>query len=761
MRNGLTGALPWRQLSATALVLLAGVALSVIGSMQLLDFARARELRALEEQAASKAEQVQLAINRALESLGSIRAFHDAHGSFSADSFSRFVKSDAAFHPGTLALGWVPRVTLAERAAFERQLQPVAGRTASIFEVNWHGLLVESPAREDYFPVQYLVSLTDGELVQGMNLAAMSWLQRPLQESIESGGTAVVVRPRTTVGRPNAFLIQAFTPVFRGADGGAASTDRARVAGLAMGVFDISSFFASVFNPATEPYQVAVFALDRHGQARAVFAPGPEAASKSMEDLRASSRRVWEREFHVADQIWRAVFIPRETGTQAYWLPYAGLAAGIAITTLLAAYLYLAQWRTAQVLQLSRSLRDTERRLFDERVTAAVQSQLREQAQASEIAKTHLLQAASHDLRQPMHALGLYLGHASAEAQSGLSVSRWLPAMQQSFDSLHGMFDALLDWSRLESGRLRPQLGEVDVAPIVERLGHEYAEQARLKGLEFTVQTVPANVVTDAVLLERVLRNLLSNALRYTASGSVILSARRRRNALCVRVADTGPGIEPSSRERLFAAFERGIGARQRHDGLGLGLAIASQTAALLGHALRVRSSVGRGSIFSITMTCADAAAPLVLPVSARATDCISGCRILVVDDDTEMLTQTVGLLERWGAVVSGASTFRDAERRLRETRFDCVIADQYLGDGTGLDLGAGLSAAAQPPAVVLLSGDLAFVESMRATRPELMVLAKPLAPLRLRSVLHYLLAVRTPDSGPAVTASAETVATG
>jgi signal transduction histidine kinase len=726
-----------RQALIAAAVLVAGVALSVLGSKRLYDLAQERERRAIEEQAAGKAEQVQIAINRALESLTSVRALHEAYGRFNAEQFSRFVKSDAAFHRGTLALGWVPRVTIAQRADFERGLRPVGGG-ARIFEPNGHGMLVPSPPHEDYFPVHFLVSLVDGELLQGMNLTALSWLREPLRTSIVQGRAVAVTRMSAAAGRRDDFVIQAFLPVYHagsdGNDGGAASRTTA-MAGFSMGVFSIGELFRSVFDGETEPYELRVYDVNRHGGERQVFA----LRAAGAEEAQATG---WTRQFHVADQVWRAVFTPRGRRAETpVLLPYAALAAGVLITAMLAAYFLLSHWRTLQVLRLSQYLQRVQQRLFEERVSAAVQTRLREQAQASEAAKTRLLQAASHDLRQPMNAMGLYLGQARAASPEA---SSWLRAIEQAFESMRTMFDALLDWSRLETGTLQPCVREVEMRPLLERLGQEYAALARQRGLRFVLQAPEVFARSDAVLLERMLRNLLTNAVTYTESGEVSLRCGPYGDGsrVRIRVADTGAGFSISGRGRLFNAFERGDAHRAHHKGLGLGLAIVRQGADLLGHPLRLRSSRRRGSVFTIVVPAGDGSM-----AAAPADPALQDRRVLLIDDDAAALAEMGAWLRRWGARVECAADLSTAAERMKNGRPDLLIVDQHLADGSGLEFLQHQRQRCPGLKAMVVSGDRAFVDGARARHPDLLVLSKPVAPARLKSLAHFLLMQSAPAS--------------
>jgi len=234
--------------------------------------------------------------------------------------------------------------------------------------------------------------------------------------------------------------------------------------------------------------------------------------------------------------------------------------------------------------------------------------------------------------------------------------------------------------------------------------------------------------------LERVLRNLLANAVRYTAQGSVQLRCDRQGGIGRLRIVDTGTGIELANRQRLFEAFERGDQAASRHEGLGLGLAIARQTLALLGHPLQLRSSTRRGSIFSIRLPTAEA--PAVPLSSCGNSGSLVGVRILLVDDDLATLAETQALLKRWGAVVTAVSAFKSAAEAMIDELPDCIVADQFLPDGTGLDLLEMMGARRRDCAGILVSGDVDFIDDIRARRPEIIALLKPVPPLRLRAAL-------------------------
>jgi CheY-like chemotaxis protein/anti-sigma regulatory factor (Ser/Thr protein kinase) len=304
------------------------------------------------------------------------------------------------------------------------------------------------------------------------------------------------------------------------------------------------------------------------------------------------------------------------------------------------------------------------------------------------------------------------------------------------------MFDALLDWSRLEAGMLQPSVHAVDIQPLLERLGHEYAALARERGLRFRLQLSQALASTDPVLLERVLRNLLTNAVAYTAEGEVQLLCGRYGDSarLRIRVADTGPGFTDAGRERLFNAFERGETHPGHRDGLGLGLAIVRHTADLLGHPLRLRSSVRHGSVFTLIVPAGDGVAAVPLPPMDPT---LHGRRVLVVDDDERVLDEMHSLLARWGAHVECAPDLRSAQAQLGGGWPDLLVVDQHLPDGNGREFIERARSRCPGLKAVLITGDASFVDGAQEAGVDLIVLLKPVSPMRLKSVIHFLLMER------------------
>jgi signal transduction histidine kinase len=224
-------------------------------------------------------------------------------------------------------------------------------------------------------------------------------------------------------------------------------------------------------------------------------------------------------------------------------------------------------------------------------------------AEAASAARSRFLAAASHDLRQPVQSL-LLLIEVIRSATAGTPLERVAVQMDRSLDALRMLLDSLLDISKLDAGVLRPMVSRVDLGELLGRLGEEYALRAAELGLG--LQTVPYHgyVQTDPALLERILRNLIENALRYTPSGKVLIGCRRRAGCTRIDVIDTGIGIPADQLEVIFDEFHQvGNSARDRSQGLGLGLAIVRRLAGILDCRLEVKSSVGKGSRFSVELT--------------------------------------------------------------------------------------------------------------------------------------------------------------
>jgi CheY-like chemotaxis protein len=365
------------------------------------------------------------------------------------------------------------------------------------------------------------------------------------------------------------------------------------------------------------------------------------------------------------------------------------------------------------------------------------------QLELANLAKSRFLAAASHDLRQPVQALGLFVeqlhGHMKS-AEGGRLVKR----IDAAVAAMNELFNALLDISRLDAGVLNTAIAEFPVAQVLDRIESTFAAAAREKELSFRLAPSSAWVRSDPILLERILLNLVSNAIRYTAVGGVVVGCRRRGETVRVEVWDSGPGIPEDQRRNIFGEFYR-LAGRNVHGGLGLGLAIVDRLCGLLGHPVELASTVGKGSRFSITVPLAVAQAAIAethdtLPAVA---DVSGGKLVVVIDDDPLVLDGMCGLLRNWGYRVVAAPSPDAVLAGLGDHDLpDLIISDYRLADGhSGIkaidDLRASFAA---PIPAFLISGDTAPERLREAQESGHHLLHKPVGPMKLRAMVSQLL---------------------
>ena len=365
------------------------------------------------------------------------------------------------------------------------------------------------------------------------------------------------------------------------------------------------------------------------------------------------------------------------------------------------------------------------------------------QLELANLAKSRFLAAASHDLRQPLQALGLFVDQLHDHMKSAEG-GRLVERIDAAVAAMNELFNALLDISKLDAGVLATNVTEMPIAHLLTRIESTFAEAARQKGLSFRVVPSSAWVRSDFILLERVMLNLVSNAVRYTSSGSIVVGCRRRGEQIRIEVCDSGPGIPEDQRRNIFGEFYR-LSKGDSHGGLGLGLAIVDRLCTLLGHSIELTSTVGRGSRFSVAVPLAPAQAVFAEPQAAapRAPDVSSGKLVVVIDDEALVLEGIGGLLRKWGCRVVSAGSFAAAMAGLDKNEPpDLIISDYRLGNGqSGIATIAQLreTFGAAIPAF-LISGDTAPERLREARESGHHLLHKPVRPMRLRAMVSQLL---------------------
>lgn len=348
------------------------------------------------------------------------------------------------------------------------------------------------------------------------------------------------------------------------------------------------------------------------------------------------------------------------------------------------------QLRTQRLLEERTTQQaETERARTEEEAAKRAAEMALVQAEQANRSMNFFLAAIGHDLRQPMHAVVQYVGQlerANVDARLELPISGANLALR----SMHGLLDSILEVARLIAGTIQPNWSSFEIRPLIELLDAQMRPTAEAKGLRLTVRVSPVCLRSDAVLLERIVRNLMANAISYTEFGCVVVDVRVRQGLILLRVADTGIGIPLAARAKIFDEFYQvANAARDRRMGLGLGLAIVRHLASIVGANVAVRSRVGTGTIFRLTV-----------PVLADVQDCdpvlpaasparyAKGALVVLIDDNDETRDATASSLILMGCHVLGAASSAQANALLmqRNDPPHLIVADYRMHNETGLD---------------------------------------------------------------------------
>jgi signal transduction histidine kinase/CheY-like chemotaxis protein len=377
----------------------------------------------------------------------------------------------------------------------------------------------------------------------------------------------------------------------------------------------------------------------------------------------------------------------------------------------------------------------------------------KDEAERASAAKTRFLAAASHDLMQPMHAVGLLVGILRRRIHVP-EVSALVVKVQAAVQGMETLFGSLLDISKLDSGAVKVDMRTMALQDLLGFIEVNYQPLAQEKGITLRVARCRAAVLTDPGLLDRIIGNLVTNAIRYTASGSVLVGCRRVGKAMRVEVWDTGMGIAKQYQAQIFEEFfQLENPDRDRGNGLGLGLSIVKRSAELLGHRLTLRSEPGRGSVFGIELPCVpnNAAADPAHGSSEPAEEWLRGAFVVVVDDDGDQRFALEHLLHLWGCHVIASSSLVDVLDQLTSHLRppDLILTDYRLGPAlTGLAVIDGIrDVTGELTPAVIVTGESAAPAT--ASLPEhCVVLRKPAGPARLFEVCTAMLAPRELEAG-------------
>jgi signal transduction histidine kinase/CheY-like chemotaxis protein len=390
--------------------------------------------------------------------------------------------------------------------------------------------------------------------------------------------------------------------------------------------------------------------------------------------------------------------------------------------------------------QLKQALQSLER-------TNGFLSQAKQQAEAASSLKSSVLISVTHDLLQPLNAARLTLS-ALAEMVGSAKETLLTEQIDRSLATLEDLLRTLLDISKLDAGVLKPEIRPVSISMLFEVLRQEFIPIAAKRHLDLRISPSAAMVLSDPLMLRRILQNLLANALRYTQRGGVLMGCRPKGASVSIEVHDTGPGISETQREAIFMEFQRGDTSIGDDAGIGLGLSIVRRFATALGHEIDLKSRSGRGSMFGVTVPrgfASDEAASRCEP--ARLESAYGGmenARILLIENDLSSAEGLANLLEKWGCDVAIATSVADALDGIsaRDEVPDAIIADLHLDNGeTGIAAVEEIRNAIKTdvPAIIV-TADYSAKASLDVASFGHELLKKPIKPAEMRSLLSFLL---------------------
>ncbi|MGJ3440215.1 NahK/ErcS family hybrid sensor histidine kinase/response regulator [Pseudomonas sp. Je.1.5.c] len=396
--------------------------------------------------------------------------------------------------------------------------------------------------------------------------------------------------------------------------------------------------------------------------------------------------------------------------------------------------------RTAELTCLNQQLL----REIDQR--RRMEANLREakaEAEQANLSKTKFLAAVSHDLLQPLNAARLFTSALLEQPGVGPLVHN----VSNALDGVENLLGTLVDISKLDAGVIRADVASFALSDLLDNLAAEYATVAASEGLRLAYVPSRLRVRSDVQLLARILRNLLSNAIRYTPKGRILLGCRRRGRKVSIEVWDTGIGIAADKCGEVFQEFKRGEAQRPDQDrGLGLGLAIVDKIAGILGHPVQLRSQPGKGSVFSIEVPCCRRvprqAHTLVghMPILQS----LQGVRIWVLDNDAAICEGMRSLLQQWGCRVTTALSEEDLARQVNvaRARVELLIADYHLDhERTGIEAVAAINARRDRSiAVLMITANYSNELKQQVRELGHTLMHKPVRPMKLKTAICHLL---------------------
>ncbi len=662
----------------------------------------------LRELAKDRAQVLYSNMRSSTEVLYSLASLHTATGAMDPGQFTLFALDAVRRHPELQAVEWIPRVSHAEREAYEMRKRASGFEGFMFTEIGEAGLLTRAAQRHEYFPVYLLEPYAGNAAAHGFDLGANEKRLAALEQARDTGLPVVTapIRLAQETAAQQGFLM--FYPVYSQQRPDTLSERRHSLQGFALAVFRAGDVVDSAFRDITERgVTVTIYDVGEphFPLSRQVGQPGPKRWWDGVLTW-VPAQVNWELDIDVAGRQWRLLFEPTahfSTHRQPIqsWL---ALVVGVLLTLLLVAYLAGASRRAREISESNAALR----REIDERERAV------EAAQAANRAKSDFLANMSHEIRTPMNAVLGYAQLLRRDARLDTDQCHSVDAIIVSGNHLLNQINAVLDFSKIEIGRMDVQMEDLHINDLMQEMAMMFRPRCVEKGLRLRVQLLPPEldaVHTDGGKLRQILINLLGNAVRFTHAGEVMLGCRKQDNGQYrFDVIDTGSGIPSAALERIFQPFYQGHWHNQS-GGTGLGLAIALRQAKLLNCDLSVASEQGEGSRFTLQLPL-EAARDGPLCKQRRAVRwCLpegTSLRMLVVDDLTANREILQRLLADSGCDTSQADSARAALAEVEARRFDAVFLDIRMPDIDGLELLKQMQSV-QPDLLVIAYTALAF----------------------------------------------------
>jgi len=696
--------------------LLLGVLLSVLLAAYIARWERQAWYSELQDLAKERVQLLHSTLRQSMEVLHSLGALYESRGTMAAADFQVFAREALQRHPELQALEWIPRVPDAQRTDFEQRMRQqgfanfvfTERRTDSAGQV-----LMPAEVRAEYFPVYHLEPYAGNQLAHGFDLASSAprmaalrraWVQgqpaasAPLRLAQEPGNQQGFLMfyplyqpPRPLPAQREAALTGFSLAVFRSGD-----LVRTALEGLAARGIDIA-LYDDAADKGTAFFQA-------HGERHAVSA-WQRALFGRFADLE------WAVPLDVAGRPWRLVFHidGASAGARLPWQALGVLLAGLVMTASLAGFLGASARRTREVAQANAALQ----------VEVEQRARAVEAAEAANRAKTDFLASMSHEIRTPMNAV---LGYAQLLRQD----HRMHPDQRESINAiiisgnhLLNQIDEVLDFSKVETGRMERYLAPFELNGLLQELATMFQPRCQEKRLQLRVEALgdaPCWVLGDAGKLRQILINLLGNAVRFTQRGEVLLGLRETASQQYrFEVIDTGPGISSSEQATLFEPFRQGTQGRLQ-GGTGLGLAIAARMARFLGGNIELFSEPGMGSRFSVNLPLPACEAAPTGDAAVHRWQLLPGQRLLVqiVDDlfaNRDVLTR---LLRQAGCDVLEADSAAATFQQLEQVRPDICFLDIRMPHRGGLELIRELRQHSNAPRCVIAYSASALAEEQR-----------------------------------------------